>query len=73
MSIKDYKFVIKVGSLYYNSGNYMLVPNPSDATRYMYNDNESILEDLKHACCEGGDGSIVNFDDAHLKFKAEYY
>lgn len=75
MDIDKYKYVVRVefnnAIMYYNSGHYMLVGNPYDATRYMHNDTESTISDKDYACCEGGQGSIILFADALIEFKKD--
>ncbi len=72
MNTDDYKYVIKVVfdnvARYYNSGSYCLVANPIYATRYKDKDTTGILEDKEYACCQGGEGSIVDLEVA----KSEY-
>lgn len=69
----EYKYVIKINfdnklSMYYNGGNYCLVANPHNASRYKYNTTPKILEDVIYACSQGGEGSVILFDDACHEF-----
>ena len=72
INFNDYKYVIRVSydnhhAMYYNSGNYVLVANPSNASRYKTNEGHE--KDIKHAASQGGDCDMIYFSDALENYK----
>ena len=73
---KDYNFVVKIkyenhSPHYYNSGNFILVSDINDASRYLT--KEVAEKDIDYASSQGGIGSIVKFDEEQKLINSETY
>lgn len=71
---EDYKYVVKVSysnhtPQYYNSAHYMLVSDPIEASRYLT--MEGAQKNCEYASCQGGEGSVEDFNTERKEYLAK--